>query len=315
MRASELALRSGARRRAGGLAGAIGVLWRFSRPHTIIGTTTAIVALYAIAVARLGGHALWDLWWVLVAGWCVNVFIVGVNQLEDVAIDRINKPELPIAAGDLTPEAARRIVAFAAVAPLALAITQGAVELVAVGASLAVGAAYSCPPLRLKRFPVLAAASITLVRAAVLNLAVWVHFSVALGGGAAIAPPAWALAAVTVPFAFAIAVLKDVPDVEGDRRFAIATFSVRLGPRPVLALGVGALTLAGLGMAVAGASVLDGASAPLLAGANVVGVALVWAWALRLDPADRIAVARFYQLVWRLFFAEYLVVASAYVIG
>ena len=118
-----------------------------------------------------------------------------------------------------------------------------------------------------------------------------------------------------MPFAFAIAVLKDVPDVEGDRRFAIATFSVRLGPRPVLVLGVGALTLAGLGMAVAGASVLDGASAPLLAGANVVGVALVWAWALRLDPADRIAVARFYQLVWRLFFAEYLVVAAAYVIG
>ena len=32
---------------------------------------------------------------------CVNVFIVGVNQLTDVEIDRINKPFLPIAAGDL----------------------------------------------------------------------------------------------------------------------------------------------------------------------------------------------------------------------
>ena len=32
----------------------------------------------------------------------VNVFIVGINQLEDVEIDRINKPFLPIAAGDLT---------------------------------------------------------------------------------------------------------------------------------------------------------------------------------------------------------------------
>jgi homogentisate phytyltransferase/homogentisate geranylgeranyltransferase len=43
----------------------------------------------------------------------------------------------------------------------------------------------------------------------------------------------WALTALTLPFSFAIAVLKDVPDVEGDRRFAIATFSVRLGARPV----------------------------------------------------------------------------------
>jgi homogentisate phytyltransferase / homogentisate geranylgeranyltransferase len=315
MRASDLTVRTGARRRAGGLTGAFGVLWRFARPHTIIGTTTAIAALYVIAAAQLGGHALWDLWWVLVAGWCVNVFIVGINQLEDVEIDRINKPELPIAAGELAPEAARRIVAACAVVPLALGLTQGWIELGAVAVSLAVGVAYSCPPLRLKRFPVLAAASITLVRSAVLNLAVWIQFSQALGGGTSVSAPAWALTAVTLPFAFAIAVLKDLPDVEGDRRFAIATFSVRLGARPVLALGVGALTVAGLGMAVAGATVLDGASVPLLVGAHLAGVALVWTWALRLDTGDRAAVARFYQLVWRLFFCEYLVVAAAYVLG
>ena len=29
--------------------GALGVLWRFSRPHTLIGTSLSIVALYAIA--------------------------------------------------------------------------------------------------------------------------------------------------------------------------------------------------------------------------------------------------------------------------
>jgi homogentisate phytyltransferase / homogentisate geranylgeranyltransferase len=315
MRAPDLALRTGARRRAGGVTGVLGVLWRFSRPHTIIGTTTAIVALYVIASAQLGGQAFWDLWWVLVAGWCVNVFIVGVNQLEDVEIDRINKPELPIAAGELSSETARWIVAGCAVVPLLLGVTQGWLELAAVAVSLAVGAAYSCPPLRLKRYPALAAASITLVRSAVVNLVVWAHFAQVLGGGGRIGAAAWALTAVTLPFSFAIAVLKDLPDVEGDRRFAIATFSVRLGARPVLALGVGALTLAGLGMAVAGATVLDGAYAPLLVGAHLAGVALVWLWALRLDPSDRGAVARFYQLVWRLFFCEYVVVAAAYVLG
>ena len=48
--------------------------------------------------------------------------------------------------------------------PLAMALTQGAVETVAVAAGLAVGALYSLPPFRLKRFPVAASLCITGVR-------------------------------------------------------------------------------------------------------------------------------------------------------
>ena len=61
--------------------GALGVLWRFSRPHTLIGTSLSIVALYAIAASldRASGAA--DLLWTLLAGACVNVFIVGINQV------------------------------------------------------------------------------------------------------------------------------------------------------------------------------------------------------------------------------------------
>ena len=84
----------------------LGALWRFSRPHTIVGTTVSIVALYLIAVDTLPGltlgGGLWDLWWALVAGLAVNVYIVGINQLEDVEIDRVNKPFLPLAAGEMT---------------------------------------------------------------------------------------------------------------------------------------------------------------------------------------------------------------------
>jgi homogentisate phytyltransferase/homogentisate geranylgeranyltransferase len=219
----------GALAREGAAAGRSGplVLWRFGRPHTLIGTTLSVLALYAIAVTDLAGGDLaagwFDLLWTLVAAWSVNVFIVGINQLEDVEIDRVNKPFLPVAAGDLSPTAGRRIVVAAALIPLVLAVTQGAAELVAVAVGLAVGTAYSVPPLRLKRFPVLASLSITFVRSVVVNLGVWLHFSDALGGGSAIHPAVWALIAVTVPFSFAIAILKDMPDVEGDRRYAIAS--------------------------------------------------------------------------------------------
>jgi homogentisate phytyltransferase / homogentisate geranylgeranyltransferase len=291
-------------------AWALGVLWRFSRPHTLIGTSLSIVGLYGIAAAADRAPGVLDLAWTLLAGACVNVFIVGINQLEDVEIDRLNKPWLPIAAGELTPEAGRAIVAVAAVAPIVMAVTQGVAELVAVSVALAVGWAYSCPPVRLKRFPALAAAAITLVRSLVVNLGVWLHFA-----GTPIPGGVWALVAMTVPFAFAIAVLKDVPDIEGDRRFGIATFSVRLGPRPVLAVGVAALTLAGLGMAVAGPLLLDGADPVVLVAGHVIGVAVLWRSARRVDPADPVAFAAFYQLVWRLFFCEYVLVPAAYLIG
>jgi homogentisate phytyltransferase / homogentisate geranylgeranyltransferase len=289
---------------------AVRVLWRFARPHTLIGTSLSILALYAIAASLDRASGVVDLLWTLLAGACVNVFITGLNQIEDVEIDRLNKPWLPIAAGDLSLNAARRIVAVAAIAPVAMAVTQGVTELVAVSVALAIGWAYSSPPLRLKRFPALAAGSITFVRSLVVNLGVWLHVA-----GTPVSAGVWALTAVTVPFSFAIAVLKDVPDIEGDKRFGIATFSVRLGPRPVLAVGVGALTLAGLGMAVAGPLLLDGANGAVLVIGQLAGVAALWRWALRVDPADPFAFAGFYWRVWQLFFGEYALVAAAYVIG
>jgi homogentisate phytyltransferase/homogentisate geranylgeranyltransferase len=286
------------------------VLWRFSRPHTLIGTSLSIVALYAIAAAEDRASGALDLVLTLVAGACVNVFIVGINQVEDVEVDRLNKPWLPIAAGDLSLEAGRRIVVAAAITPMVMALTQGAAELIAVSTALAIGWAYSCPPLRLRRYPALAAGSIVFVRSLVVNLGVWLHVA-----GTPVAAGVWALSAVTVPFAFAIAVLKDVPDIAGDRRFGIATFSVRLGPRPVLALGVGALVLAGVGMAIAGPLLLGAAGAVVLVAGNVLGLLALLRWARAVDPDDGASCARFYQRVWLLFFCEYALVAVACLAG
>ena len=118
----------------------LGALWRFSRPHTIIGTTVSIVALYLIATATIPGLSvgggLWDLWWTLVAGLAVNVYIVGINQIEDVDIDRVNKPFLPLASGEMTHEYARAVVGATAALAVVLAVTQGTEETVAVLAGL-----------------------------------------------------------------------------------------------------------------------------------------------------------------------------------
>src|SRR4051812_33430060 len=126
----------GALVREGSLAGRSApplVLWRFARPHTIVGTTLSVLSLYAIATTQFSGVALetglFELFWTLVAAWCVNVFIVGINQLEDVEIDRVNKPFLPVAAGALYPPPRLGHVLAGAAGPPPLAVTHGAGEL------------------------------------------------------------------------------------------------------------------------------------------------------------------------------------------
>jgi homogentisate phytyltransferase/homogentisate geranylgeranyltransferase len=281
-------------------------LWRFGRPHTVIGTLTSITGLYLIAVAQDTAPGVGDLAWTLVAGYGVNVFIVGLNQITDVEIDRINKPYLPIAAGDLTMTQAWWIVGVCGFVPVVLALTQGLVELAGVLAGLAVGVVYSVPPLRLKRFPALASLCISGVRSVVVNLAVYAHFAGAIAG------PVWALTLFVAPFSFAIAILKDVPDIEGDRRYQIVTFTLRLGARRVLAMGVGALVVAYVGMAVLGPLLLgDDVQPVVLVVGNLAALAVALVGASRVDVSDRDSFWRFYMRVWLLFFAEYALMALA----
>jgi homogentisate phytyltransferase / homogentisate geranylgeranyltransferase len=298
-----------------GVLGALGTLWRFSRPHTLIGTFVSATGLYLIAVHELPGAGVPHLLWVIVAGSGVNLAIVGVNQITDVEIDRINKPHLPLAAGELTREAAWRIVAVAAVLPVVLGLTQGPLETGAVVAALAVGAAYSLPPVRLKRFPIAAALCISGVRSTVVNLGMYGHFSLAFGGSAAIAPSVWALTAFVLPFSFAIAVLKDVPDMEGDRRYRIATFTVRLGPRRAARLGLAALALAYAGMAIAGPLLVGDADPVVMSAGHIAALVLLLTWARRADPGDPTAFTAFYMRVWGLFFLEYALVPAAVLAG
>ncbi|MEA2171549.1 MAG: homogentisate phytyltransferase / homogentisate geranylgeranyltransferase [Solirubrobacteraceae bacterium] len=281
-----------------------GALWRFSRPHTIIGTTLSVIGIFAIAAHETHvANPAFQLVCTLIAGLAVNVFIVGINQVQDVAIDRINKPRLPLASGELSLPQGKAIVAICGVLPLAMAVTQGVAETVAVAAALAIGWAYSCPPLHLKRFPVAASASISVVRSLVVNLGVALHFS------DRVPDAVWALTVFVIPFSFAIAVLKDVPDADGDSQFDIRTFTVRLGGRAAFRIGMAALTVAYLGMAIGGPLALDGDA--VLITTHLAALAVLWRWATRTDPDDPAVFTRFYMRVWALFFCEYLIVPLA----
>jgi homogentisate phytyltransferase / homogentisate geranylgeranyltransferase len=290
--------------------------WKFSRPHTIIGTTLSSVGLALIALAEKGQgnvasgdiNGLSFLWVVLAALFaclCGNVYIVGLNQLEDVAIDRINKPHLPLASGEFSRRQGQAIVLITGLLALVVSALQGPFLLATVWISVLIGTAYSLPPIRLKRFPVWAALCIFSVRGAIVNLGLFLHFNQQLGGNPQIPLTVWALTLFVLVFTFAIAIFKDIPDLEGDRRYHITTFTIRLGAPAVFSLARSVLTLCYLSMIGAGLF-LSGVNTLFVVISHLFLLILLWWRSLRVDLQTKSEVARFYQFIWKLFFLEYL---------
>jgi homogentisate phytyltransferase/homogentisate geranylgeranyltransferase len=282
--------------------------WKFSRPHTIIGTTLSVLGMYLISLSERSSFNLHPAAVLipLLACLCGNVYIVGLNQLEDIGIDRINKPHLPLASGEFSIRQGRWIVGVTGVLAIALAALQGSYLLALVTLSLVIGTAYSLPPIRLKRFPFWASVCIFSVRGAIVNLGLFLHFN----HGFPIPAKVWALTAFILVFTFAIAILKDIPDADGDRHYNISTFTLKLGQRPVFNLARGVLSVCYLGI-VAIALFLPGVNAPFLILTHMVGLGLMGWRSGNLDLHDKREVARFYQFVWKLFFLEYLIFPAA----
>lgn len=286
-------------------------LWKFSRPHTIVGTTLSALGLYLIAVGSTGMDQPDRLLTLLLPAWlaclCGNIYIVGLNQLTDVDIDRVNKPHLPIASGQFSSRMGQLIVGITGVLAIAIALTQGVFLLVTIGLSLLIGTAYSLPPIRLKRFPVLASLCIFGVRGLIVNLGLFAHYHQRLlpTSSVTIPPTVWALTAFIVVFTFAIAIFKDIPDIEGDRLYQINTFTLKLGQKAVFNLARWVITLCYGGMAIA-APFLPGVNAPFILITHLLLLALFWWRSTRVRWGEKHSIPRFYQFIWVLFFLEYL---------
>ena len=120
---------------------------RFTRPHTIIATSFQVIGLFILVggIQQAGQGGLAVLLPAFIACLSTNIYIVGLNQLADVEIDRINKPFLPVAAGEFTLQQGRSIVALIGLLAIGLAITQGPFLFLTVVIAMLVGTAYSPP--------------------------------------------------------------------------------------------------------------------------------------------------------------------------
>ncbi len=296
--------------------------WKFSRPHTIYGTSLSVLGLYVIAVALTNSnfpfpnsYSLFSVLGAWVACLLGNVYIVGLNQLQDVEIDKINKPHLPVASGEFSQRTGEIIVIITGVLALLLSWFLGPFLFGMVAISLAIGTSYSLPPIRLKRFPFWAAICIFSVRGAIVNLGLFLHFSWVLQAKESIPPAVWVLTWFILVFTVAIAIFKDIPDMEGDRQYNITTFTIELGKETVFNLSRWLLTVCYAGMILVGVLGFTRVNSIFLIAVNSVMLGLMWWYTTQTDLQDKSSITNAYQFIWKLFYLEYLVFPVSCLLG
>ena len=315
----------------------VSAIWNFSRPHTIIGSALSLVCLYLFATPS-------SVWFTstfikallnaALPALLTNLYVTGLNQLTDTEIDKVNKPYLPLASGALSYTQGLLIVVLCFMWSLNLVKDASWPLRMTVYGSAILGTLYSMPPFRLKRFPLFAAMSIIVVRGTLVNLGFFLDakssvMGVAVGdtigavlGTALQFPEAIAATAYFAIFGTIIAIMKDVPDIIGDRLFSIPSFSVQLGAARVFTFAWQLLfSLLSIGSIACFSAFLT----PILAGQSLVGrtgtmasrlVAGALLGFLGKDVRKRASVVKaedsesvfkYYMHLWNVFYACYVI--------
>ena len=256
----------------------------------------------------------------LIAALACNVFITGLNQITDVEIDRINKPHLPLASGEISSAEAKKWVVLALVTALSVSFYLsnffgGLITLICF-----LGWSYSAPPIRFKRYHIWAASAIALVRGPLVNVGIALHFLTQIGhntyfSGLGVAKtlliPAqfFAVGVWMIPltlfisaFSLGIAWFKDLPDTDGDAEHEVGTLAVKKGRTLALRLGVGVVSLAYLFLIFWGFYFLWGWPFVMY---HVLALLIFAIWVYRANLQETASLKRFYKLYWILFFLEY----------
>lgn len=238
----------------------------------------------------------------------MNVAIVGINQVYDKKLDRVNKPYLPMASGAFSSDMALSVIAVSTTASFMIGVWSGSSALMwALVISLLLGIVYSvdAPGLRWKKSPLLAATCVLFVRAVIVQLGFFAH---ALGRELTdfnFPINLWCAIGFMTVYGIVIALFKDLPDMEGDMKQNVRTLSVRLGPSFVFNLCLALLSIA-YGTAVFMSVVHAPTTISRVVGAvhSVVIVTLLAA-SRRVDVSSSDSLYDFYiRFIWKAFYLE-----------
>jgi len=199
--------------------------WTFARPFTLVppmigifsgsllgyGATHRPVRIVQVVLAVLAAAVL-------------NAASNGLNQICDLANDRINKPHRPLPSGKMLMTQAWAFVVATYIAALAMVavVNRETFAIYAVAALATIS--YSAPPIRLKRHPVGSNFVIALIRGWLLKVAGWAAVATVLRS---IEP--WYIGSIYFVFLLGATTTKDFADIEGDRAAGCITLPVKYG--------------------------------------------------------------------------------------
>ncbi|KAK8543299.1 hypothetical protein V6N12_015857 [Hibiscus sabdariffa] len=301
---------------------ALDAFYRFSRPHTVIGTALSIVSVSLLAVEKLSDISSPFYTGVLeavVAALMMNIYIVGLNQLSDIEIDKVNKPYLPLASGEYSTLTGILIVTSFSIMSFWLGWVVGSWPLFwALFVSFVLGTAYSInlPLLRWKRFALVAAMCILAVRAVIVQLAFYLHIQTHVFSRPAVFSKPLIFATAFMSFfsivialfkdqcgncrsMFAMDIVQDIPDIEGDKIFGIKSYTVRLGQERVFWTCISLLEMAyGVSILVGATSSYTWSKAITVLGHSILA-AILWIRAKSVDLKSKAAITSCYMFIWK----------------
>ncbi|MDO8536640.1 MAG: UbiA family prenyltransferase [bacterium] len=160
------------------------------------------------------------------AYFCARAYAGGVNDIEDLEIDRISNPHRPLPSGLLTVGDIKNTNLFFLAWALLGGFLVGEYALFTIVAALFASYVYSAPPLRLKAYPLIATFLIALASLAAFTAG---FYFTSLDKTTRALPGAYILLIVLALTLGENA--KDIKDVEGDKRSGIYTLPVIFGER------------------------------------------------------------------------------------
>ena len=195
--------------------------WKLIRPFTLLAPLVGFLSGSVIAQRSFPPTASYI---GALAAVCLNAASNIVNQIFDLEIDRVNKPERLLPSSQVSMREAKSLAGFFALLSFLLAwIVPNKEFFGIVFLTSWIVFFYSAPPLRIKRFPFLANLWIAVPRGTLLVVSGWTSVKSFLDS------EIWLIASVFGLFVFGATTTKDFSDMEGDRRFGCRTLPVVLG--------------------------------------------------------------------------------------
>ncbi|ESW17297.1 hypothetical protein PHAVU_007G227700 [Phaseolus vulgaris] len=284
----------------------------FCYPYTMIGRTLSTISASLLVVEKLSDIS--PLFFVgvlqaMLPHLFMDIYINGVNQLFDIEIDKINKPYLPLASGQISFTAGVIIVASSLTLSFWLAWSIGSWPLIwSLVLCFSLWTAYSInvPLLRWKRHPLLAAICIFASWAVIFPVTFFLHMQTFVLKRATIFPRSLIFVAVFMSFyTLGIALFKDIPDVDGDKTFGIQSLSARLGQKRVFWICVSLFEMA-FGIALMAGLTSSSLLVKIVVGlGHVVLASILWYQAKFVDLSSKASIRSFYMLIWKLLYVAY----------